>query len=138
MSLEIKEDKIYRIATTENYADEFDYPIISYIDARTRNYLLLHQGLIPENCTDEMSFGTNEDISIPIKEALQLIMDAEEITIDQYKIERNLYYEIAEASIDIADTIIDALAYNLRDTDETRLLTTFEEILENQRTILEG
>ena len=94
----------YIINTSMDYADEFDYPVISLMTARERQKYIDTYNTWSENWNSEIYFGTNEELWIPADEALTLIQEAEAVT--EEKFDLIAPYLIEVPSVDITDGIV--------------------------------
>ena len=96
-----KEKQKYIISTTMDYADEFDYPVISVFSAKTKNKILDNTNLIPDD--EEYYFGTNEYLELSAKEIIKLISSAKPISNDEIKILDK--YEVFSMGLDIVASV---------------------------------
>ena len=74
----------YIINTSMDYADEFDYPVISLMTAEERQKYIDTYNTWSKNWNSELYFGTNEELWIPADEALSLIEEAEAVTKEKF------------------------------------------------------
>ena len=74
----------YIINTGMDYADEFDYPVISLMTAEERQKYIDTYNTWSKNWNSELYFGTNEELWIPADEALSLIEEAEAVTKEKF------------------------------------------------------
>ena len=74
----------YIINTSMDYADEFDYPVISLMTAEERQKHIDTYSTWSKNWNSEIYFGTNEELRIPADEALSLIEKAEAVTKEKF------------------------------------------------------
>ncbi len=86
----MKTKKLRLISTALDYADEFNYPVISVMSPEYWRTLLIHQSIFESVDIEEFSFGVNESIVSDTTEVLDLIKTAKEITLDEYKVLDNL------------------------------------------------
>jgi len=92
------------IVTTVDYADEFDYPIISIIPERLWRVLTLHSSSFDElEGLDYLGFGTNQGLSLDPGTLKSMVDNAIDITEDQATILKKIQY----ASVDIIEDIMD-------------------------------
>ena len=85
-----KKTQKYMIVTSMDYADEFDYPIISLfteVDKKTLEKKL-KKGKF--DWDDELGFGTNEALTVSLSEATEIFENAEEISDKKYKFLQDL------------------------------------------------
>ena len=97
----------YIINTSMDYADEFDYPVISLMTAEERQKYIDTYSIWSKNWNSEIGFGTNEGLWIPADEALSLIEEAEAITKEKFGLIAPYLIEVP--SVDITDDIVNAL-----------------------------
>ena len=90
-----------------DYADEFDYPVISLMTAEERQKYIDTYSIWSKNWNSEIGFGTNEGLWIPADEALSLIEEAEAITKEKFGLIAPYLIEVP--SVDITDDIVNAL-----------------------------
>ena len=74
----------YIINTRMDYADEFNYPVISLMTAEERQKYIDTYNTWSKNWNSEIGFGTNEGFWIPADEALSLIEEAEAVTKEKF------------------------------------------------------
>ena len=74
----------YIINTSMDYADEFNYPVISLMTAEERQKYIDTYNTWSKNWNSELYFGTNEELWIPADEALSLIEEAEAVTKEKF------------------------------------------------------
>ncbi len=118
---------MFLINTSEDYADEFDYPIISIFSSALRNYLVLKGfHFLKENDFEELYFGSNEELNLSLVKVKQMIQDAREVPPEQTMVIEELNKVPA---IDIIGRIINILYERLEEEDQEEL-KNFEEILE--------
>lgn len=65
------------IITSAEYADEFDYPVISFFTDEQRDFILENQGRIEDI---DACFGTNESIDFGVDELVSLVENAKDVT----------------------------------------------------------
>ena len=94
----------YIINTSMDYADEFDYPVISLMTAEERQKYIDTYSIWSKNWNSEIGFGTNEGLWIPADEALSLIEEAEAITKEKFGLIAP--YLIQVPSVDITEDIV--------------------------------
>lgn len=90
-----------------DYADEFNYPVISLMTAEERQKYIDTYNTWSKNWNSELYFGTNEELWIPADEALSLIEEAEAVTKEKFDLIATYLKEVP--SVDITDGIVDAL-----------------------------
>jgi len=100
----------YIIMTSEDYADEFNYPIISVFTAKERNIILLHNNLLSNDDFDEIYFGTNEFFSFLKNEIIRYVREAKQITDEELEVLEK-FRVLDLPGIDIVDHTIDRMAY---------------------------
>ena len=129
---------IRAILTTEDYADEFDYPIVSFMTETLRNFLLLHSGLIVRDTYNMcgFSFGTNEKIHLSPKEIIELIRKAKAIPSEDYSTIMKYMQEPIEAAIDIVSSIGDGIVYNASQSGETDIVDEFNRVFDESQDAL--
>ena len=81
--------KYYMIATSEDYADEFDYPILSIFDEKELAEFRLAEEVANEKGLDlseehEVGFGSNEWLEMTIGDMIGYVTGAQEITEEEY------------------------------------------------------
>ncbi len=118
------------INTSGDYADEFDYPVISFFSSALKNYLLL-KGFhyLGDSDFAEVYFGSNEALSFTKNEVISLISNAEIIEEDYLNCARG--YLQGVPCVDIIDYLCDAIADSMSDEDEDEL-KNFKTILDNE------
>lgn len=73
------------INTDADYADEFDYPIVSVMTKNERDLILNTFNIWKDGNYDDIYFGTNEFLSFDAQEIYRMIEKAVEITDEEYK-----------------------------------------------------
>ncbi len=118
---------MFLINTSEDYADEFDYPIISIFSSALRNYLVLKGfHFLKENDFEELYFGSNEELNLSLVKVKQMIQDAREVPPEQTMVIEELDKVPA---IDIIGRVCNMVHERLEEEDQEEL-KNFEEILE--------
>jgi len=79
-----KKEKMYAIIDQFDYADEFDYPVISLFTEKQRKFVLKNKKKIPE--TYEACFGTNEYLEFSREEIIEMFENSEEISKKEIKV----------------------------------------------------
>jgi hypothetical protein len=97
----------YIISGSYDYADEFNYPVLSIITEEQRDLLLKCEKLIL-NMDTEFYFGTNESLSFKPNEIIDMINDAEPISEEEY-IFFNKHQFIEQGSLDIIEGLISSM-----------------------------
>ena len=90
-----------------DYADEFNYPVISLMTAEERQNYIDTYNTWSKNWNSEISFGTNEELWIPADEALSLIEKAEAVTKEKFDLIAPYLKKVP--AVDIEYRIIDLL-----------------------------
>ncbi len=122
--------KLLAIITTEDYADEFDYPIISFFTEELQRFILLHGlGMISEDEFQEMYFGSNEALSFTKEDVIRMIRNAREIPQDEIVLARKYLEQVSGASLDLVNNIVDILHGILHRAGDKEILETYDDIL---------
>ena len=117
------------INISEDYADEFDYPVISFFSSALKNYLLL-KGLHYLTEDDlEFYFGTNEALRFDLDQIKSLISGATEL--DAEEIHYAKRYLTPVPGLDIIERIIDIIYDRIQETDPDEA-ANFDAIVRNQ------
>ena len=93
---------MYAIIDQFDYADEFDYPVISLFTAKQRKFILKNKKKIPQNY--EACFGTNESLEFTREEIIEIFENAEEISKKEIKVLKR--FNIFNMGKDIYDDLI--------------------------------
>lgn len=98
------------IITSENYADEFDYPIVSFFSKKDVKEIkkLIKAKKFKMKEEREFYFGTNECLTLTGNEILEMIESAPKISKEDYALVEKLGF-IALPSLDIVDRFRDIL-----------------------------
>jgi len=105
-----KKQKMYAIIDQFDYADEFDYPVISLFTAKQRKFILKNKNKIPENY--EACFGANEYLEFTKEEIIEMFENAKEISKKEIKVLES--FNIFEMGKDIYDDLV----YMIENPDE--------------------
>ena len=97
----------YIINTRMDYADEFNYPVISLMTAEERQNYIDTYSTWSKNWNSEIYFGTNEGLWIPADEALSLIEKAEAVTKEKFDLIAPYLKKVP--AVDIEYHIVDLL-----------------------------
>ncbi len=116
------------INTSRDYADEFDYPVISFFNSALKNYLIL-KGLdyLKESDVTEMYFGSNEAISMSIREVKLLITEATILNDEEHTCAKRYLNEVP--ALDIMDRILDTIYERMGDEDPDEI-PNFQAVLD--------
>jgi len=105
-------EEIVMVAFTQNWADEFNYPIIGFFTKRFWNLLIFNRFLFEKALPDEQEFyfGTNEWFSLFVSEIFNEYIERQQvISPEDYKKISTLYSEIQGASKDLLGGLLDRL-----------------------------
>jgi len=112
------EEKYFVINTSQDYADEFDYPVISIFSARVRKLLALmvasyETGLFESSSRQmdsmDIYFGTNEKLTFTRNEIMALLEGAQELPQDELPRYKRILGKVP--AVDIVDYMLDHYAY---------------------------
>lgn len=120
--------KVYMIAKSKNWADEFDYPILSIFNEKTRNVILLHNNFLGDDDLEECYFGTNEYFSFEKDEVLDMIRNAEEVEGEDLKVAHRISSVFKWCSFDIADVVLDRMYNNACDEENEEMKKILEDL----------
>lgn len=86
--------KYYMIVDSQDYADEFDYPILStFNEAELAEFRAVEEGAIEKGLElgieREVGFGTNEAFNMSIGDMINYVISAQEITKEEYNFVNN-------------------------------------------------
>lgn len=93
----------YIINTGIDYADEFDYPVISLMTAEERQKYIDTYNIWSQDWNPEIYFGTNEALEITHSDVLDLITHATPVSSTEYDIIAPYLSSIP--AVDITDDI---------------------------------
>jgi len=113
--------KTYMIAKSENWSDEFDYPILSIFTEKTKNVILLHNNFFDDTDLEECYFGTNEYFSFKKEKVLNMIRSAEEVDYDDLKFAYKIREKFEYCSYDIVDDILESMYCNACDANNEEM-----------------
>jgi len=114
----------YIICTSEDYADEFDYPIISVFSEKAKNIIIMHNNFLNEDDFSEIYFGTNEYLSFKKDYIIDMIKNANKI--EDSEIETLQKYNCINTGIDIVDHTLDILYDRAKENGAEELANTLE------------
>ena len=114
----------YIICTTEDYADEFDYPIISIFSEKAKNVIIMHNNFLKDDDFSEIYFGTNEYLSFEKDSIIDMIKNAKEI--ESSEIETLQKYNCINIGIDIVERALDILYDRAKENGADELANTLE------------
>ena len=120
--------KIYMIAKSKNWADEFDYPILSIFTEKTKNVILLHNNFFDDTDLEECYFGTNEYFSFKKEKVLAMIRGAEEVNGEDLKVAYKIRSKFEHCSYDIIDNILESMYSNACDVNNEEMQKILEEL----------
>lgn len=110
-----EERKIRKIMFVDNWADEFDVAIVSYMSEELYRSLMLHSYVFDEIGEREIYFGTNEWITYQPEDFKRFLENAEVITEEEYKLENKILRPIKPVFIDLIGKVM----VTFRDLDDS-------------------
>jgi hypothetical protein len=125
-----EETKKYIIITSKDYADEFDYPVISIFSGKLRMLLLLHNEFFESIDVDEIYFGTNEFLSFNKKMIIDMINNAKEITTEE--LETLQKFKATSCGLDIIEHVYQNMLFRIKELGDPAYNQLIEE-LNNER-----
>ncbi len=116
------------INTQEDYADEFNYPVISLFNSALKNYLIL-KGFhyLKDSDFNKMYFGSNEALQMNKEQVRRMIANATELSDEEYKYAYRFLKNVP--CLDIVDRIIDTV-YDRMSQEDPDELANYDAILE--------
>ena len=96
----------YIINDSQDYADEFSYPVVSTMTEHTRDFLLNTYEHWKGFNYDELYFGTNEYLSFDAQEIRDYIKKASKVDGELFK---KIQLFLADVSCDIVEVVLEQL-----------------------------
>lgn len=127
----MSDKKMYILLDSENYADEFDYGLCSFVSPEMRGLLLMHGVNALPDWNDSFYFGTNESLEISRDSFLRRLRNADEFDQKDFEFSKNILSKIP--SLDIVGNVIDRIIEHLEDSKDTILLPKIMEIQQQDR-----
>jgi len=97
----------YLIATEQNFADEFDYPVISLVDKEKLDRAINIVSQYGYDYEFEMGFGTNEDLCFRQYDLIEILWSAKPVTDAQVDFMKEHGLLFGSASLNVVDYIIE-------------------------------
>lgn len=96
----------YIINDSQDYADEFSYPVVSTMTEHTRDFLLNTYEHWKGFNYDELYFGTNEYLSFDAQEIRDYIKKASKVDGELFK---KIQLLLADVSCDVVEVVLEQL-----------------------------
>lgn len=111
--------RVYIISDSEDYADEFEYPIISFMTEEMRALIIMHiLPVVTNEDFEQIDFGTNEYLDLSRDRVKDMIVNAIEITPEEYRLLKEHMRHIP--CVDIADYTVERLWNDEHNEDTSR------------------